>query len=160
MERLEGLVVGAGFGGLCAAIRLREAGIDGFAVIGSAARAIQVMPKIARAAARADVWRRTPDYIAARVDFACSDTQRRRFARWPLWLRDYRWIIRERMDRALLCIVVDPRRRALGRTVRATGCKSRCKRPDGRGETRYPRNAAAYAPEMRQAHRDALVIAR
>jgi cation diffusion facilitator CzcD-associated flavoprotein CzcO len=63
------------------------------AVIGSAASAIQLIPELAKVAARVDVYQRTPNYIAPRKDRAFSEKEKARFARWPLWHKLYRWSI-------------------------------------------------------------------
>ena len=81
------------------------------AVIGSAASAIQVIPEIAKTAARVDVYQRTPNYISPRGDFAYSDAQKARFARFPLWQRLYRWMIRKRLDLVLYPAIQSPKRR-------------------------------------------------
>jgi len=63
------------------------------AVIGSAASAIQLVPELAKTAARVDVYQRTPNYIAPRHDRAFSEREKSRFARHPLWQRLYReWL--------------------------------------------------------------------
>lgn len=63
------------------------------AVIGSAASAIQLIPELARVAARVDVYQRTPNYIAPRHDRAFSPAEQARFARWPWLTRLYRqWL--------------------------------------------------------------------
>lgn len=71
------------------------------AVIGSAASAIQVVPEIAKVAARVDLYQRTPNYISVRGDYAYSDAQKARFARIPFWWQTYRWLIRKRLDLVL-----------------------------------------------------------
>lgn len=81
------------------------------AVIGSAASAIQVIPKLAKTAARVDVYQRTPNYIAPRGDFAYSERQKRLFKRFPAWQRLYRWFIMKRLDVLLFPLVHNPKRR-------------------------------------------------
>ena len=68
------------------------------AVIGSAASAIQVVPKVAKVAQQVDLYQRTPNFIAPRGDFAYSDRQKWLFRRFPVWQRVYRWFIMQRMD--------------------------------------------------------------
>jgi cation diffusion facilitator CzcD-associated flavoprotein CzcO len=55
------------------------------AVIGSAASSIQAVPVLAKTAASLHLFQRTPNYIAPRNDFAYTDEQKKRFARFP-WL--------------------------------------------------------------------------
>ncbi len=81
------------------------------AVIGSAASAIQVIPQLAEAAARIDVYQRTANYIAPRGDHAYTARQKRSFARFPAWQRFYRWLIMQRMDRILYPIIHNSKRR-------------------------------------------------
>ena len=82
------------------------------AVIGSAASAIQVVPRLAKVADRIDLYQRTPNYIAPRGDFAYSDRQKRLFNRFPVWQRLYRRVIMQRMDWLLYPLVHSPGRRA------------------------------------------------
>ncbi|GHD08347.1 monooxygenase [Halioglobus japonicus] len=58
------------------------------AVIGSAASAIQLVPELAKVAAHVDVYQRTPNYIAARNDFAYPGWMKKLFANVPglTWL--------------------------------------------------------------------------
>ena len=63
------------------------------AVIGSAASAIQLIPELARIAARVDVFQRTPNYIAPRNDREFTEREKARFARWPWLNRIYRRFI-------------------------------------------------------------------
>ncbi|WP_187276627.1 flavin-containing monooxygenase [Parahaliea maris] len=60
------------------------------AVIGSAASAIQLVPELAEVAASLDIYQRTPNYVAPRQDRAFTETEKRRFARWPWLGRLYR----------------------------------------------------------------------
>lgn len=78
------------------------------AVIGSAASAIQVVPELARKAARVEVWQRTPNHIVPRGNYAYSDRQKHLFARLPVLRRLYRWALRARMDWLLYPIVNSP----------------------------------------------------
>ncbi len=75
------------------------------AVIGSAASAIQVVPELARKAARVDIWQRTPNHIVPRGNYAYSDRQKALFSRFPLLHQLYRWKIRARMDWLLFPII-------------------------------------------------------
>lgn len=68
------------------------------AVIGSAASAIQIIPELQKICQQVDIYQRTPNYIAPRNDRAFTDTEKRRFARWPLLARLYRWMIYKRME--------------------------------------------------------------
>ncbi|MBN7796281.1 flavin-containing monooxygenase [Parahaliea mediterranea] len=93
------------------------------AVIGSAASAIQLVPELARVAARIDVYQRTPNYIAPRLDRAFSEREKARFARWPWLGRLYRHYLFLRGE-WLLFPVVKTRRRSrwrerLERMIRA-----------------------------------------
>ncbi|MHA6263572.1 flavin-containing monooxygenase [Arenibacterium sp. CAU 1754] len=81
------------------------------AVIGSAASAIQVIPKLAKTAARVDVYQRTPNYISPRGDFAYSERQKRVFKRFPVWQRLYRWFIMKRLDVLIFPLVHSTKRR-------------------------------------------------
>ena len=47
------------------------------AVVGSAASAVQLIPKVAKAAAQVDVYQRTPNFIAPRRDRAYRPWERR-----------------------------------------------------------------------------------
>jgi cation diffusion facilitator CzcD-associated flavoprotein CzcO len=60
------------------------------AVIGSAASAIQVIPKLAEVAARLTVYQRTPSWIVARPDRPYRRIERGLF-RMRAWARLYRW---------------------------------------------------------------------
>lgn len=82
------------------------------AVIGSAASAIQVVPELARKAARLDVWQRTPNHIVPRGNYAYSDRQKALFARFPVLRRLYRWKLKTRMDWLLYPLIRFPLWRA------------------------------------------------
>ena len=83
------------------------------AVIGTAASAIQVIPQMAKRAARVDVYQRTANYISPRGNFVYSKEQKARFARFPAWQRLYRRIIRTRMDWLLFPLILREKRRSL-----------------------------------------------
>lgn len=83
------------------------------AVIGSAASAIQVIPKLAKSAAQVDVYQRTPNFIAPRGDYAYSQRQKDMFARFPFWQRLYRWFIMKRLDVVLYPLIHSEKRRAM-----------------------------------------------
>tara|TARA_R110002110_G_scaffold406421_1_gene626407 strand:+ start:225882 stop:227420 length:1539 start_codon:yes stop_codon:yes gene_type:complete len=75
------------------------------AVIGSAASAIQLIPEVARVAARVDVYQRTPNYVAPRNDRAFTETEKKRFRKWP-WLNAlYRKLIFLRGELLLFPVV-------------------------------------------------------
>jgi cation diffusion facilitator CzcD-associated flavoprotein CzcO len=96
------------------------------AVIGTGASAIQFVPQVAPHAAHLSVFQRTPSFILPRADRAYTDSERRRFARWPWlmgWLRaliyakhDSRAIAFTRL-RSLMDVVAIPARRHLRRQV-------------------------------------------
>ncbi len=81
------------------------------AVIGSAASAIQVIPEVAKIAANVTVFQRTPNYIAPRGDRDYTESEKKRFARWPWLQRLYRWWIYKRMDVLLFPITKKHSRR-------------------------------------------------
>ena len=63
------------------------------AVIGTGASAIQIVPELAREAARVEVFQRTPPWILPRHDHAIPATMRRAFLRHPRLHRAYRgWL--------------------------------------------------------------------
>ena len=75
------------------------------AVIGSAASAIQLIPELAKVAARVDVFQRTPNYIAPRNDREFTEQEKARFARWPWLNRIYRRFIFMRGEWVLFPVV-------------------------------------------------------
>lgn len=68
------------------------------AVIGSAASAIQIIPELAKICEQVNIYQRTPNYIAPRMDRAFTDKEQQRFSKWPWFSRLYRWWIYKRMD--------------------------------------------------------------
>jgi cation diffusion facilitator CzcD-associated flavoprotein CzcO len=68
------------------------------AIIGSAASAIQIIPELAKVVDKLTVFQRTPNYIAPRGDRDYTEAEKKRFARWPLLQRLYRWFLYKRMD--------------------------------------------------------------
>jgi cation diffusion facilitator CzcD-associated flavoprotein CzcO len=52
-------------------------------IIGTGASAIQIVPELAKSAARVTVFQRTAPYIVPRKDYAYSEAERRMFARLP-----------------------------------------------------------------------------
>ncbi|MBD8088366.1 NAD(P)/FAD-dependent oxidoreductase, partial [Limosilactobacillus sp. c11Ua_112_M] len=54
------------------------------AVIGTGASAIQFVPEIQPLVAALDLYQRTPPWILPKPDRAISETERRRFRRFPL----------------------------------------------------------------------------
>ncbi|WP_158966475.1 flavin-containing monooxygenase [Chachezhania sediminis] len=83
------------------------------AVIGSAASAIQVIPQVAKTAAHVDVYQRTANYIAPRMDQSYSDEARALFAKHPETREAHRQEIMERMDTEVYPTLMDPARRHL-----------------------------------------------
>jgi cation diffusion facilitator CzcD-associated flavoprotein CzcO len=63
------------------------------AVIGSAASAVQFIPKLAEQAAHVDVFQRTPNWVMPRLDHAYSERAKKLFAHVPGLERLYRWWI-------------------------------------------------------------------
>lgn len=63
------------------------------AVIGNAASAIQFVPRIAPEAGRLRIFQRSANWMLPRGDRAYSEAEKRRFARFPLLARFYRWWI-------------------------------------------------------------------
>jgi cation diffusion facilitator CzcD-associated flavoprotein CzcO len=63
------------------------------AVVGSGATAIQVVPELAKVAARLHVFQRTPPWIIARHDRPYARAERRLFAAVPAWRRLYRSLL-------------------------------------------------------------------
>jgi cation diffusion facilitator CzcD-associated flavoprotein CzcO len=68
------------------------------AVIGTGASAIQIVPEIARQAARVIVWQRTPPWVMPRPDRAFSERERRAFRAFPFLQRLLRWRIYARQE--------------------------------------------------------------
>lgn len=63
------------------------------AIVGSAASAVQVIPQIAPKVAHLDVYQRTPNWIAPRMDHAYPDWVKGLFQTFPFLARAYRgWI--------------------------------------------------------------------
>ena len=60
-------------------------------VIGSAASAVQIVPKLAKTAARVSVMQRTPNWFLPRKDRAISGIERDLFRNLPLVQRLFRW---------------------------------------------------------------------
>ncbi len=75
------------------------------AVIGSAASAIQLIPELAKVVAQLDVYQRTPNYVAPRNDREFTESEKNRFAKWPLLNRLYRKFIFLRGELLLFPIV-------------------------------------------------------
>ncbi len=63
------------------------------AIIGTAASAIQIIPKIADTVEQLDVYQRTPNYIMPRNNRAYTDKEKQRFKKWPWFARLYRAMI-------------------------------------------------------------------
>jgi cation diffusion facilitator CzcD-associated flavoprotein CzcO len=63
------------------------------AVVGNAASAIQFVPQIAPEAGRLRIFQRSPNWMLPRFDRAYSEKEKRRFARFPLLAKLYRWWI-------------------------------------------------------------------
>ena len=61
------------------------------AVVGTGASAIQIVPEIAKIAARVHVYQRTPPWVLPRLDRAFSARERRWFRRLPFLQRLSRW---------------------------------------------------------------------
>lgn len=68
------------------------------AVVGSGASAVQIVPELARTAARLSVFQRTPNWIIPRRDRAYSSVERRVFRRFPRVLEAYRAALYCRFD--------------------------------------------------------------
>ncbi|MHB8381410.1 MAG: flavin-containing monooxygenase [Candidatus Binataceae bacterium] len=62
-------------------------------VIGNAASAIQFIPQIAERVAKLHILQRSANWMVPRNDFTYSEVQKRRFARFPLLTKLYRWLI-------------------------------------------------------------------
>ena len=75
------------------------------AVIGSAASAVQLIPELARTASQVDIYQRTPNYIAPRMDRAFTEQEKKRFARWPVLSRWYRQLLFLRGEYLLFPVV-------------------------------------------------------
>jgi cation diffusion facilitator CzcD-associated flavoprotein CzcO len=80
------------------------------AVIGSAASAVQIVPEIAKLAKHVYLFQRTANYIVPRDDCAYSDSQKRRFRRWPWLLKLYRLFLFLRYELLIYPIVKTHRR--------------------------------------------------
>ena len=61
------------------------------ALVGTGASAIQILPEIAKTAAKVHVFQRTPPWVLPRLDRAFSARERRWFRRLPLLQRLSRW---------------------------------------------------------------------
>ena len=68
------------------------------AVIGTGASAIQIVPEIAKSAARVHVFQRTPPWVLPRPDRPLSARERRWFRRFPFLQRLARWRIYARQE--------------------------------------------------------------
>lgn len=68
------------------------------AVIGSAASAIQIVPEIAKTAARVHLFQRTPNWIFPRPDAAYTARRKGLFRRFPVLMRLYRWAMYAFLD--------------------------------------------------------------
>ena len=84
------------------------------AVVGSAASAVQLIPKVAKAAAQVDIYQRTPNFIAPRRDRAYRPWERRLFSLLPFTAKLHRAAIFWRLDLLLFPLVKRPRVRARG----------------------------------------------
>jgi cation diffusion facilitator CzcD-associated flavoprotein CzcO len=62
-------------------------------VIGNAASAIQFIPQIAPKVAKLHVFQRSANWMIPRNDFAYTEASKRRFTRYPLLAKLYRWLI-------------------------------------------------------------------
>ncbi len=62
-------------------------------VIGNAASAIQFIPQIAPSVAKLDIFQRSANWMVPRNDFAYTEESKRRFTRYPLLAKLYRWLI-------------------------------------------------------------------
>jgi cation diffusion facilitator CzcD-associated flavoprotein CzcO len=72
------------------------------AIVGSAAAAVQIVPEVARQAARVTVLQRTPNWIMPRGRVPYSETRRRWFKRIPLLMR-----ATQRVQRFLMGMIHD-----------------------------------------------------
>jgi cation diffusion facilitator CzcD-associated flavoprotein CzcO len=63
------------------------------AVVGNAASAIQFIPQLAPRTARLDVFQRSANWMIPRLDRAYTEEEKRRFTRFPLLAKLYRWWI-------------------------------------------------------------------
>ncbi|MCP5069195.1 MAG: NAD(P)/FAD-dependent oxidoreductase [bacterium] len=63
------------------------------AVIGTGASAVQVVPEVAREAARVDVYQRTPAWVVPKHDKTYSERYKSLLARFPILLRASRFMI-------------------------------------------------------------------
>jgi cation diffusion facilitator CzcD-associated flavoprotein CzcO len=70
------------------------------AIVGSAASAVQVVPEVAKAAAKVTVLQRTPNWIMPRGRVLYSDARRGWFQRLPLFLR-----LTQKVQRAMMGMV-------------------------------------------------------
>jgi cation diffusion facilitator CzcD-associated flavoprotein CzcO len=68
------------------------------AVVGSGASAIQIVPELARTAAKLSVFQRTPNWMVPRGDRAYSAVERAVFRRFPRVLEAYRAALYARLD--------------------------------------------------------------
>ena len=68
------------------------------AVVGTGASAIQIVPEIAKIAARVHVFQRTPPWVLPRLDRAFTGRERRWFRRVPFLQRLLRWKIYLRQE--------------------------------------------------------------
>ena len=68
------------------------------AVVGTGASAIQIVPEVAKIAARVHVFQRTPPWVLPRLDRPFSARERRWFRRFPFLQRLLRWRIYLRQE--------------------------------------------------------------
>ncbi|WP_164661169.1 SDR family NAD(P)-dependent oxidoreductase [Tropicibacter sp. Alg240-R139] len=100
------------------------------AVIGSAASAIQAVPQLAKTAAQVTLFQRTPNYIAARQDFAYSDEQKHSFRRDLAQMQAVRDEQFKDKDTRLYPIVVSPAIRRVAEAEIKAHMRSQIDDPD------------------------------
>jgi len=100
------------------------------AVIGSAASAIQAVPKLAEIADQVTLFQRTPNYIAPRDDFAYSAADRLAFETTPQKMQALREEMFEDRDTRLYPIVINPLLRQAAAAEIKTYIRSQVTDPD------------------------------
>jgi cation diffusion facilitator CzcD-associated flavoprotein CzcO len=76
------------------------------AVVGTGASAIQIVPEVARVAARLDVYQRTPIWVGPKVDWPTPRAAKRFFRRFPAWQEALRVAVTRFVEAGLVGLVV------------------------------------------------------
>ena len=78
------------------------------AVVGTGASAIQIVPQIADRVASLSVFQRTPPWVLPKPDRPIAEEERRRFRRFPLAQRLFRWRLYWMMELRAIGFTINP----------------------------------------------------